>query len=311
MYNDKIKVANKIITYDDLYEIFSKMNEKLSYYKKISAQEETNNKMLEYNYQKWSFRDSNSSLSFTVDFHDDTSIKFDNYNNFITIFNSRLDDIKSIYVYFNLSYSKTSQTGKNEYYHQYIHMWIYEYKLDMDIALSSEDNKADDIYELMKNKVLNAKERYDEVVKKKDSIKTTVGIAIGFIPALIISTLLLLVPSIRYAFATSYVLYPICCMILTFSIGIMFGASLLDDLYKNIAPEKKYAGYDSNRGVSIYKDDITSYLERSEILIGKNIDNLKCRKEILERYEKFKKYIPYEIGIMLIISLVVLLLGEI
>lgn len=28
MYNDSLKVANKIITYDDLIEIFSKMQEK-------------------------------------------------------------------------------------------------------------------------------------------------------------------------------------------------------------------------------------------------------------------------------------------
>ena len=35
MYNDTIKVANKIISYDDLFEIFSKMQEKLMYYKKI------------------------------------------------------------------------------------------------------------------------------------------------------------------------------------------------------------------------------------------------------------------------------------
>ena len=36
MYNDTIKVANKIITYDDLFEIFTQMNEKLIYYKKIN-----------------------------------------------------------------------------------------------------------------------------------------------------------------------------------------------------------------------------------------------------------------------------------
>ena len=35
MYNDTIKVANKIIKYEDLYEIFSAMNEKLVKYKNI------------------------------------------------------------------------------------------------------------------------------------------------------------------------------------------------------------------------------------------------------------------------------------
>ncbi len=36
MYNDTIKVANKIITDEDLLEIFAQMNEKLIEYKKIN-----------------------------------------------------------------------------------------------------------------------------------------------------------------------------------------------------------------------------------------------------------------------------------
>ena len=46
MYNDTIKVANKIITSDDLAEIFAMMNEKLTGFRKIHMQEETQNKML-------------------------------------------------------------------------------------------------------------------------------------------------------------------------------------------------------------------------------------------------------------------------
>ena len=48
MYNDTIKVANKIITYNDLLEIFSRMQEKLVQLKKINAFEEMKNKMLDY-----------------------------------------------------------------------------------------------------------------------------------------------------------------------------------------------------------------------------------------------------------------------
>ena len=40
MYKDTIKVANKIISYNDLFEIFSKMQEKLLECKKISNNEE-------------------------------------------------------------------------------------------------------------------------------------------------------------------------------------------------------------------------------------------------------------------------------
>ena len=308
MYDDKIKVANKIITYDDLYEIFSKMNEKITYYKKVSYNEELQNKMLDYNYQKWTFRNNNSTLSFDVDFYDDTSIKFDNFNNFITIFNNRLEDIKNIYVRLYLSYGVTTFEGKNEYYSQHINMWIYENKADIDVSLSSEDKKIDDVYELIKNRILNAPVKYDDVIKKKSNICATVDLAIGFIPAIIITILLLFVPSVRYVFSTSYVLYPIVTIILAFFIGGLVGSSNLDILYKNIIPEQKYAGYDSNKGKSIYKDDIDKYLETSEILIGKNVDNLKCRKEIITSYNKYKKYLPYEIAILLLLSILILFL---
>lgn len=48
----------------------------------------------------------------------------------------------------------------------------------------------------------------------------------------------------------------------------------------------------------------------SEILIGKNVHNLDCRTEIMAIYGKYKKYIPYEILALLILSIIVLFLGN-
>lgn len=311
MYNDTIKVANKIISYDDLFEIFSFMNEKLLYYKKIFHQEEMKNKMLEYRYQIWTFQDSDSSLMFNVSFYDDTSIKFDNYNNFLTAFNNRLDEIKYIRVHFRLSYSVSLPDGKKEYYNQHISMDIFETKMNIDVSLSSVDKKIDDVYQLIKKKILTAPEKYDVVVRKKSIISFVVELAIGLIPALIITTLLLFISNIRQLFVTSYVLYPICCFMLAFLIGKVIGSMKIDDLYQNIIPEKKYVGYDSANSRSIYKDDIDKYVQTSEILIGKNVDNLKCREKIMKYYNKYKKYIPFELGILVVLSILVLFLGEI
>lgn len=311
MYNDTIKVANKIISYDDLFEIFSFMNEKLLYYKKIFHQEEMKNKMLEYNYQTWTFKDIGSSLLFNVNFYDDTSIQFDNYNNFLTVFNNRLDEIKSLWVHFHLSYYASLPDGKKECYNQHINMDIYETRMNINISLSSADKKIDDVYQFVKKKVLTAPEKYDDVVRKKGSISFVVEFAIGLIPALIIFTLLLFVPNIRHLFAASYVLYPLCCCMLGFLIGKVIGSMKIDDLYQNIIPEKKYVGYDSANSRSIYKDDIDKYVQTSEILIGKNVDNLKCREKIMKYYNKYKKYIPFELGILVVLSILVLFLGEI
>jgi len=310
MYNDTVKVANKIITYDDLLEIFAAMQEKLVYYKKINDNEEMKNRVLDYNSQNWTFKDNGSKLYFNVDFYDDTQIKFDNYNNFVVVFNNRLAEIKNIYVNYNLSYSLNVE-NKYEYYNQHICMWIYEHKMEIEVSLSSEDKKLDDVYELIKNKILNAPEKYDEVIKKKSSITTIVGMGIGFIPSLIIVTLLMLNPLIGDVFISTYITYPIICLILTFVIGRMISSFMLNTYYENIAPEKKYAGYDVKSGKSTYKDDIDKYVTSGEILIGKNIDNLESRKKIKAYKEKYKKWIPYELGIMILISIIIIFLGYI
>ena len=308
MYNDTIKVANKIITGDDLAEIFALMNEKLKQFQKVHAQEEAQNKMLEYSYQRWTFKDGGSNMSFTVNFYDDTTVKFDNYENFIMVFNNRLDEIKDITARFYLSY--TVRDGvKNDFYSQHIYMNIYEHKMDIDVSLKSDDKKIDDVYELIKNKVLNAPPKYDDVIKNKSSINFKVGFGIGMIPGLIIPTLLCLIPTVRTVFATSYVVYPIAVLVIAMFLGFMIGDSMLGKLYKRIQPEQKYAGYDSSRGKSIYKDDIEKFTNTSEILIGKNVDNLKCRREIMEIYDKYRKYLLPEFGIMVVLSIIVLFLG--
>ena len=98
-------------------------------------------------------------------------------------------------------------------------MHFRENKAEFDVKISSSDKKIDDVYELIKNKILNAPEKYDNVIKKRGRYYNVVGLAIGFIPAIIITTLLLFVEPVRTIFAASYVLYPICCIIIGFVIG--------------------------------------------------------------------------------------------
>jgi len=308
MYNDSLKVANKIITYDDLIEIFSKMQEKIGNYQKINKIEEMKNSALDYRYQTWTFKDTGSRLYFQIQFQDNNSIEFDNYNNFITIFNNRLDEIKYVSANLSLSYNIQEEGRGSEYYHQSISMWIYEDRMEISTSLSSADDKLTDIYELIKNKIYNAPPKYDEVIKKKGLITTIVTLGIGFIPALIILTLLIFVPTIRNIYSSSYILYPIASVFLAFVIGGTVGNSKLDKCYKCVSPEKKYAGFDASSGKSYYKDDVDQYITTSEILIGKNINNLECRKEIKALKEKYKKWIPYELGVMVLISIIVLFL---
>lgn len=72
--------------------------------------------------------------------------------------------------------------------------------------------------------------------------------------------------------------------------------------------EKIYDGYDPNTFESKYKSDKDSYINSSEVIIGKNVHNLSTRKKIKHLYRDKKKYIKYELIAIAVITLILFLL---
>ena len=311
MYNDTIKAENKIISSDDLTQIFQLMGETLKKYLKVSQQEEMQNRMLDTPYQNYTFKDEGSKMKVTVDFYDNTNITFDNYDNFMGIFYSRIDEIKTMDIYYALNYTvmTPAPNRSRNFYTQSIQMHINENKLDITLNLKSADPKLDEIYNFIKNKILNAPEKYDEVIRNKNKIINTVSFGAGMIPGIVITSLLLFIPVVNNIILKGYVVYPIVAVILSYMIGSMISSSKLDKYYVPIVPSKKYAGYDSTNYKRIYKDDIDSFVGTSEILIGKKINNLDNRRMIKKVYEKYKGLIPKELIALLIVTVIVIIIG--
>lgn len=311
MYNDTIKAENKIISSDDLTQIFQLMGETLKKYLKVSQQEEMQNRMLDTPYQNYTFKDEGSKMKVTVDFYDNTNITFDNYDNFMGIFYSRIDEIKTMDIYYALNYTvmTPAPNRSRNFYTQSIQMHINENKLDITLNLKSADSKLDEIYNFIKNKILNAPEKYDEVIRNKNKIINTVSFGTGMIPGIVITSLLLFIPVVNNIILKGYVVYPIVAVILSYMIGSIISSSKLDKYYEPIVPNKKYVGYDSTNYKRIYKDDIDSFVGTSEILIGKKINNLDNRRMIKKVYEKYKGLIPKELIALLIVTVIVIIIG--
>lgn len=311
MYNDTIKAENKIISSQDLTEIFQLMGETLKKYLRISQQEEMQNRMLDIAYQNYTFKDEGSKMKVVVDFYDNTNITFDNYDNFMSIFYSRIEEIKSMDVYYKLNYTViTPEPNRSRnFYMQSINMYINENKLDITLNLKSDEPKLAEIYNLIKNKVLNAPEKYDIVIREKNKITNAVIFGAGLIPGMLITILLLFVPIINDVFFKGYVVYPLISIFLAYIIGGVFSSSLLDKYYNTIIPDKKYAGYDTTNRKRIYKDDIDSFISTSEILIGKKVNNLRNREAIMTEYKKYKSRIPMELIALLTITIIVIIIG--
>lgn len=310
MYNDPIKVSNKIITNTDLLDIFQKMNDKLQECEKLSKEEISINQNYERVNQHWSLKGYSGTFKVRFNFYDATSITVDNYIDFMSIFNSRIQEVKDMYVSFGAYYT-IQHNGEMKSINHHIYIYIYEHKMDIDVKLSSEDKRFDDIFQLIKDKIQNAPEKYDRIVKKKDTIRNKIGFAIGFIPAIVLCTLLVFVSAIRELYGSTYVLYPFMVLLLSYAIGPTLFTGHLQSLYSNIVPEKKYAGYDKTNYKSVYKDDIDKYTSTSEIIIGKNINNLKNRKEIAELETKYSKYIPKELIVLVVLSIVMIIIGKV
>ena len=309
MYNETLKAENKIITKDDLFKIFQMMGETLKKYQKISQMEEQKNRMLDYAYQSYSFKDNGSRMKVTVDFYDNTTVTFDNYDNFMSIFYSRLDEIKNLNVnyYFYYDIVTPEPNRSRNHYSQSITMYITENKLEISLNLDSHDSKLEDIYNTIKNVILNAPPKYDDIIKNKNKIISVVSFSIGMIPSIIITSLLLLVGPIRSIFLSGYVIYPIVCIIMSYVLGGVITSSKLDKYYDSILRDKVYAGY--SNGKSIYKDDIDKFISTSEILIGTKHNNLENRNAIKQEYEKYKKLLPKELIVLLVISFIILIIG--
>lgn len=308
MYNDTIDASNKIITSEDLLDIFEKMNEEMLRIQRIANEETARNANLDYLNQKWAYKFFNSSFKCSFNFYDATTITVDTYEAFLNLYNTRLQEIKDMWVRCHINYSN-NMSGQMNALSNSISMNIYEYSMNINSNLSSVDNTLDEVYELIKEKILNAPEKYDEIVKKKSNISNKIGFAIGMIPSLIICSLLAIIPLIRLVYGASYILYPILTLLLGYLGGNTLFRGKIDSLYSHIEPNKKYAGYDENYK-SIYKDDLNDYTKKSEVLIGKNVNNLNIRKEIMDLNEKYSKFIPIELFILLVLSIVMIFVGK-
>ena len=177
--------------------------------------------------------------------------------------------------------------------------------------LKLNDDKMKDIYQLIKDKIVNAPSKYTRIIKKKTFITSKIQFAAGAIPSLIICALLTISPAIRNVYAQTYILYPIAVILLSLAIGGIAYGGKLSNLYSTIVPEKKYDHFDSSSGKSVYKDDMDKYLSTSEILIGKNADNISKRRQIRKLEKKFNKYIPIELFAIVILTIIMIIIGNI
>ena len=305
---DSLNLSNKIITVEDLLDAIKKMFDTVNHYKQLSIEEMKPNEGLRMNEQRWKFKDYGSNVKCYLTYINGNSVSYSNYDDVYAIFKDRSDEVKSFHVSLYLGYSTKPTEEYDKVTHQSVTFYVYEDNVSLHYDTNHDDQEyLRETFDYIMNKMNTTTERYDSTIKKKGSISFVVGLAIAFIPAIILATALLLVESIREIYISGYIVYPLLTIIFAGLLGALLGPYMLEASYKDIVPDKKYNGY--YNGKTHYKDDVESFTNKNEVLIGKNAHNIEKREKIKETYNKYKKMIPIELIIILVITVVIILMG--
>ena len=308
-------ISNKIITADDLREIFAKIEECCAKAQNKFDIEADQNRNLPHQHQSWSMDYFRNRFDCTVTFSDRTTRHYNDYRDFIDAFNNRTGSIKSIFLYRTIDYMDTRKIDAHnhtnyDHYRSDINVSIYEDSMSIRYEDNSTDKFLDDAYALIQSKVSLAPEKYDRIIKSRNYINTKIGFAMIAIPVAILTFLLGLVPTMRTVYADSYVIYPLITIFIAIILGTVIGTSKTERLYRSLLPRQQYAGLDKNSHQAVYNDDVVDYMEKGEVLIGKNVNNLRNRQTIQSVEKKANQLLPICCIVIGILSVIVIIVGK-
>lgn len=308
MFDSSLHIQNKIITRENLESIFDKMHQLIEKSRKTEAEEKAANEKLSFDYQEWTRKGYNGRMRFVVDFIGGNSVTYENYSDFRMVFNTRVFSIKRIYLYFSSSYTIQIKGGQTEFVSQHINLVITETKMDVDVKISNKDTGMDEIYRYISTIIMQAPEKYDRLIKLKDLINVKVGAAMAFVPVIVLAMGLLFFDMTRKFMLDYFWAFPLVVLLFTAVIGMLIGAAKTGSIYDKLIPDKKYAGYDSNKRQSVYNEDFEAYSGSGEVLIGERAGNMDLRDKLARMEKKSNKALMIELGVALVASVVVLIM---
>jgi len=294
---------NKIIDRDMLLEIFQAMYDELAKCKRIAEEEEEKNKPLQLQHQKWTLRFFSGDLRFTIHFKDNHSTNYDDYRDFLMVFKNQPFSIKYLNVNYTLSYNLPKEGGSGEHIYNSISLHASEDKFEVSSNLASGDQYMQEIYDLIMQKIASAPPKYDRVIQAKELISFKIGLAMGLVPAIILTTGSLFIPQMRGFYNQYFYLFPAFILLIGAVLGIFLGSARTAPSYAKLVP-KKYGGWDSNTRKSYYTDDLQKLTETSDVLIGDKTDILTERKKIISDEERFSKIILPLLGVALVVTII-------
>ncbi|MCQ2568757.1 MAG: hypothetical protein MJ155_00500 [Candidatus Saccharibacteria bacterium] len=304
MYGVPIHSENKIITKDDLIEIFNKINEKVQECRKFYATEKEQNEKLNYSYQNWTMWNYSDHVRWMVDYYDNRQVTYDDFQSFLAVFKNQAYAIKWIHAYCSVSYGiKSEGSSEVEHVNNNITINIREDKFEVESSVSSKDPRMTEVYDFISQKINSAPPKMDRIVKQKELIIMKIGFALGLLPAIIVVFASIFIPQLHGFYNQHFYFFPLLILFLGFIFAIFLGGARTSKSYNKIIP-KKYDRYDVNSGKSIYNDDLQTLSSTCDVLIGHKSDIGTERRRIAEDEKRLTKIIPILLGVAAVMTLI-------
>lgn len=309
------KVANKQISLRTILDIANYFEDYKERYEEIYRKEIEKNKHKTYSEKNYEYENGNVEVRYTIDFHNGQNITESNYNWLVVNINNPRA-IKSIEIALSNSYyTKSNGSDINDVYNKvYVSVEFIDCGMNLkysdvivNVDATNQESEARNIYSTVMNTLEDNPDRYDKTIKYRKIRMQSFTISIGIILSYILYIVLMMNKEKISPYIAEYLNNKYCLIL-----GQWFAAVLLGNIssfwyilsvYKPLLPETKYAGYNSSTYKSVYKDDITDYLEHSEVHIGKFWDAEKRRDKI----EKIHKITRIILLVQLIISAILFL----
>lgn len=296
------KVINKQIPLDSIIKVANHLEDYKEKYDKKFELEENKNKNISYGEKQWEYENSNTSISYTIEFKNGKNIRESNYNWFVGNLNQP-STIKSISIDLYISfYTKSNSSTTNDIYNKIsISLYFREFDASIDIDTTNQENEAHNVYSEIMNILEDNEDRYNKTIKHRKIRIQSFCISIGIVLSYILYIALRMNIDKLDSFIVQYLDNKLVLLIGQWLVAILSGNVLsywlIVSIYKPLLPESKYAGYNYSRGRENYIDDVDDFVEHSEIHFGKNWDAAKRRITIEKIYKITSKIVLIQLAI--------------
>lgn len=310
------KIVNKQIPIRSIIDVANYLEDYKEKFDRKFQEEETRNKDKSYSEKSYEYKDGNTRLEYTVEFHNGKRLTESDYNWFIGNLNdTRI--IKEIEISLSVNYYTKSRGSDYNDVRNNIYAKVEFRDCGMNLKYSdaniridttNQENEAHIIYSTIMDTLENNPDRYDKTIKNRKIRIQSFTISVGIILSYILFIVLLInkskLPVETVQFFSNKNILIIGQWFVAILLGNVFSYWYMASLYNPILPETKYAGYDRNANRSRYEDDIDDYLEHSEVHFGKYWDAEERRTKI----EKIYKITRIILLIQLVISTILYLI---